>query len=83
MTTALIRKKLISEIKSAPEKDLKEMYKLHNLVMNEKKFSLSWNDLSVQQKNQVEEGIKQLDAGKGIPAEKVTAYLNKKYGITS
>ena len=83
MTSALIRKKLISEIKNAPEKELKEMYKLHQLVVEEKKLSFSWDDLTEQQKNQVEEGIKQLDAGEGIPAEKVAAYLNKKYGITT
>lgn len=83
MTVSSIRKKLIADIKSAPAKELKEIYRLHLLVAEEKAFSLSWKDLSENQKKAIEEGIAQLDTGKGIPAEKVTAYFNKKYGIPS
>jgi hypothetical protein len=83
MDITSIRNKMIADIKKAPGKDLKEMYRLHSLVKEEKKFTLSWDSLSEKQKKHIEEGIEQLDAGKGIPVENTIAFLNKKYGINS
>jgi hypothetical protein len=83
MTATSIRKKLIEDIHKASDKDLKEIYRLHNLVVEEKKSGYTWQDLSPQQKEKINKGISELKAGKGIPAIKTIKFLNEKYGIPS
>ncbi len=77
-----IRKKLIEEINSASESTVKELYKLHVLVKSEKNDSLNWRALTNDQKDTIETGLEQLQAGKGIPVKKATAQLTKKYGLS-
>lgn len=77
-----IRKKLIEEITSAPESSVKELYKLHTLVKRETEDSLKWTSLTDDQKDTIETGLKQLQAGKGISAKKAMAQLTKKYGLS-
>lgn len=38
-----------------------------------------WDELTEEQKSRVEESIRQLEAGQGIPHEEVMASLRKKY----
>jgi hypothetical protein len=83
MTVISIRKKLIQDINKASDKDVKEMYRLHNLVTEEKKTGYTWQDLSPEQKEKINNGITELKAGKGIPAKKAIKFLNEKYGIPS
>ena len=83
MTAISIRKKLIEDINKASDKDVKEMYRLHNLVKEEKKSGFTWQDLSLQQKEKINNGLIELKAGKGIPAKKAIKFLNEKYGIPS
>ena len=77
-----IRKKLIEEINSASESAVKELYKLHVLVKSETNDTLNWRALTDDQKDTIETGLKQLHAGKGIPAKKAMAQLTKKYGLS-
>jgi hypothetical protein len=77
-----IRKKLIDEINNAPESTVKELYKLHALVKQERNSSLSWLSLTDSQKESVEISLQQLNEGKGVPIKKVMAQLTKKYGLS-
>lgn len=77
-----IRKKLIEEIKTAPESTVKELYKLHALVKSEKNNNLNWLSLTDTQKNKIETGLQQLKEGKGVSAKKATIQLAKKYGLS-
>ena len=83
MNTSTIRKKLITDINNANDKELKEIYNLHSLVKEEKISGITWRDLSLVQKEKINKAIGELNAGKGIPAKKVTELLNRKYGIQS
>ena len=77
-----IRKKLIDEINNAPESTVKELYKLHALVKQERNNSLSWLSLTNSQKESVEISLQQLNEGKGIPIKKAMSQLTKKYGLS-
>jgi hypothetical protein len=77
-----IRKKLIDEINNASESTVKELYKLHALVKQERNSSLSWLSLTDSQKESVEISLQQLNEGKGIPIKKAMSQLTKKYGLS-
>jgi hypothetical protein len=77
-----IRKKLIDEINNASESTVKELYKLHALVKQERNNSLSWLSLTDSQKESVEISLQQLNEGKGIPIKKAMSQLTKKYGLS-
>ncbi|MGG9962010.1 hypothetical protein [Ferruginibacter sp. SUN106] len=77
-----IRKKLLEEINNAPESTIKELYKLHSLVKEEKNNGLNWSALTDIQKIKIETGIQELKEGKGITAKKALAHLTKKYGLS-
>lgn len=80
MTT--IRKKLIDEINNAPESTVKELYKLHSLVKQERKNSTSLLSLADSQRENIETSLQQLNEGKGIPIKKAMNQLSKKYGLS-
>ena len=65
-----IRKKLIDEINNASESTVKELYKLHSLVKQERKNNTSWLSLTNSQKESIETSLQQLNEGKGIPIKK-------------
>ncbi len=77
-----IRKKLIEEINNAPESMVKELYKLHTLVKEEKFNGISWINLTDSQKVKIETGLKELKEGKSISSKKAMAQLTKKYGLS-
>ncbi|MGC4101300.1 hypothetical protein [Ferruginibacter sp.] len=76
-----IRKKLIEEINKAPESTVKELYKLHSLVKQEKMDKTAWQTLTEPQKVKISTGLRQLKEGKGITAKKAMSALTKKYGL--
>lgn len=78
---ATIRKKMIEELTVAPDSTVKSLYKLYSMVKEQNDHSINWDDLSSSQKNKINIGIKQLDEGKGIKADKAIQQLQKKYGI--
>jgi hypothetical protein len=78
----IIRKKLIAEIKNASESTVKELYKLHSIIVEEKNNSTSWLSLTDSQKMKIEAGLKQLNEGKGIPVKKAINKLRNKYGLS-
>ena len=82
MITVAIRKKLIEEINNAPEKDLKELYKLHSLIKEESSNGFRWADLTDNQKLRIETGLQQLKNGEGVDAQKALLQLGKKYGLS-
>ncbi len=49
--------------------------------MNKKHKGTCWNTLTAEDKKKIKKGLSQLKAGKGIPSEKLTSYLQKKYSI--
>ncbi len=77
-----IRKKLIEEINNASESTVKELYKLHALVKEERNNNTSWLALTDSQKVNIETSLQQLNEGKGISIKKAMAQLTKKYGLS-
>ncbi len=77
-----IRKKLIEEINNASESTVKELYKLHALVKEERNNNISWLALTDSQKVNIESSLQQLSEGKGIPIKKAMAQLTKKYDLS-
>ncbi len=77
-----IRKKLIEEINKASESTVKELYKLHALVKEERNNNTSWLSLTDSQKENIETSLQQLNEGKGIPVKKAMTRLTKKYGLS-
>lgn len=82
MTVSTIRKRLIDDITNASESDIKELYKLHALIKEEKSTGLTWDALTSPQILKINDGLKQLKEGKGIPVKKAMAQLNNKYGLS-
>ncbi|MEO7308598.1 MAG: hypothetical protein ABIR78_12475 [Ferruginibacter sp.] len=78
----VLRKKLIEEINNASESTVKELYKLHALVKEERNNNTSWQSLTDSQKESIETSLQQLNEGKGIPVKKAMTQLTKKYGLS-
>ena len=78
MSTTEIKRNLIKKIDNLRGRHLRE---IHGLVMNYVNAStLSWENLAKDEQMSIEEGLKQLDEGKGIAHEKVMARIRKKFG---
>jgi|GWRWMinimDraft_12_1066020.scaffolds.fasta_scaffold16882_2 uridine kinase len=77
-----IRKKLIDEINNASESTVKELYKLHSLVKQERNNNTGWLSLTASQKENIETSLQELNEGKGIPIKKAMAQLLKKHGLS-
>jgi hypothetical protein len=77
-----IRKRLIEEINNASESTVKDLYKLHTLVKEERNNDTNWLALTESQKESIEMSLQQLNEGKGIPIKKAMTQLTKKYGLT-
>ncbi|MEO6253800.1 MAG: hypothetical protein ABIO79_10860 [Ferruginibacter sp.] len=78
----VLRKKLIEEINNTSESTVKELYKLHALVKEERNNNASWQSLTDSQKENIETSLQQLNEGKGIPVKKAMTQLTKKYGLS-
>jgi len=77
-----IRKKPIDEINNASESTVKELYKLHSLVKQERNNNTGWLSLTASQKENIETSLQELNEGKGIPIKKAMAQLLKKHGLS-
>ncbi|MBS4063578.1 MAG: hypothetical protein KGZ74_03415 [Chitinophagaceae bacterium] len=80
MSTAQMKKQIIKELNSADDATVKDIYGVLKTI-KQQHLSPSWKELSLQQKQKIETGLKQLKEGKGKDAMKVTETLVKKYGI--
>ena len=52
------------------------VYLIETLLTSEDDF---WNELSIEQKRRIEQSIRDLDAGKGIPHEAVMQEFRQRY----
>lgn len=77
MSTTEIKQSLIKSIGALKGKELREVQGLLMNYVNAK--TLSWDDLSQRERSAIEEGVKQLDAGKGISHKKVISKIRKRY----
>lgn len=80
MSTAQMKKQIIKELNSAYDATFKNIYGVLKTIKQQHP-SPSWIELSLQQKQKIETGLKQLKEGKGKDAMKVTETLVNKYGI--
>ena len=78
MSNAELKLKIFRELDALDEKSLEQAYKML-LQFFEKENTFDWNKLSRKQQEGIQQGIKQLDAGKGIAHRKVMSGLRKKY----
>lgn len=78
MNNAELKLKIFRELDALDEKSLEQAYKML-LQFFEKENTSDWNALSRKQQEGIQQGIKQLDAGKGITHRKVMNGLRKKY----
>jgi len=76
-----MKKTLIEKIESAQGDDVKTIYRLFQTVAKNKKDNTAWADLKIDQKNRIENGIKELDNGMGLPLENVVENIKRKHGI--
>ncbi|SHI74856.1 hypothetical protein SAMN05444280_105127 [Tangfeifania diversioriginum] len=81
MDTTNIKIKLIKEIDSLDNKNVKELYGIVMNFINGKVESENWDNLTEIQKAGIELGINQLDQNKGLDHDMVMEELKKKYGI--
>lgn len=80
MSTARIKEAIVKELKDADTATLKQFYGLIK-TMKQQNASPQWGELTIEQKSQIEKGLKQLKEGKGINARSFTSSLQKKYGL--
>lgn len=81
MNDAAIKEDLIDKIEHADKKQLEEMYGLILNYLNGQKGIEEWDTLSDDQKDAINEGLAQAEAGLGEPVEVVTKRLRAKYGL--
>ena len=81
MTIKKIRKQLIENIEIANSEEIKNIYKLYQVVQQQKQDDIAMKKLSKDEKNKIKTGLAQLKEGKGKPIHQVTSRLNKKYGV--
>jgi len=77
MSTKEIKQSLIDKIDTLKGRQLQDVYGMVMNYVNEN--TVSWESLSKNEKAAINEGVRQLDAGKGIPHEKVMARIRKRY----
>ena len=81
MNATNLKIKLIKEIDSLDNKNVKELYGIVMNFINGKVESENWDNLTEIQKAGIESGLNQLDQDKGISHDMVMEELKKKYGI--
>ena len=79
MNTAEIKLNFIRKIDSLKANRLQEAYGILLNYLNSKKPLNSWDELSKYEQTAIEEGLAQLDNGKGISHKQVMAKYRKKY----
>ena len=81
MNTAEIKLDLHKKIDNAAKKQLEEMYGLIVNYLNGQKSIEEWDTLSDDQKDAINEGLEQAEAGLDEPVSEVTKRLRNKYGL--
>ena len=81
MNVAEIKTELHEKIDHADSKQLKEIYGLLINYFNGQESEEEWDTLSDSQKDAINEGLEQAEAGLGEPAEEVIKRLRNKYGL--
>ena len=81
MKEAALKTDLIDKIEHADYNQLREIHGLLNNYFNGNASNEEWDSLPEWQKDKIEEGLKQADAGLGIPFKEVTKSLREKYGL--
>ncbi len=81
MKSAEIRSNLLHEIEGLNAHQLKAVYGLFQNYFNSIESYEEWATLSAQQKEKIEIGIQQANAGNTKPLSVVSARLKAKYGL--
>jgi predicted transcriptional regulator len=81
MKTVDIKSDLHHKIDRAATKQLKDIYGLIINYLNGHSATEEWDSLSEKQKDAINTGLKQADAGLGKPITEVNQKLRSKYGI--
>ena len=80
MSTAELKSNLFKLIDSI--NDSKTLQSIYTLIKNKGVSEVDfWDELSDEQKAEIEESIAELDRGEGIPHEEVMARIKAKYKI--
>lgn len=81
MTVTEIKTDLHDKIEHADSNQIKEIYGLLVNYFNGQESLEEWDTLTDSQKDAINEGIAQAEAGLGEPAAEVTKRLRNKYGL--
>jgi len=81
MKEAALKTDLIDKIEHADYNQLREIQGLLNNYFNGNADVEKWDSLPEWQKKQIEEGLKEADAGLGATFKEVTKSLREKYGL--
>lgn len=77
MSTTEIKRQIIKKLGSLSRQNLREIhFMVANYIDNK---NILWLNLNDAEKYAIEEGLRQLDAGEGIPHEKVMGRIRKKF----
>ncbi len=81
MTETKIKEQLHKKIEGLDATQLTEVYGLLENYFQDNVLNEEWDNLSAEIKSQIDNGINELDSGKGIPHELVMKEIESKYGI--
>ena len=81
MKAAELRSDLLHKIEELNFHQLKDIYGLFQNYLNGKESVEDWDQLTLPQRQKIEAGVKQANAGQTKPLTEVTARLRKKYGL--
>jgi hypothetical protein len=79
MTTAELKLILFRQIDSLDKSKLEEFYGVFLNFFNGEIDSSDWNNLTNEQKTGIDAAIKEINAGKFIPHDKVMSDIYRKY----
>ncbi|MCX6234355.1 MAG: hypothetical protein NT175_06460 [Bacteroidetes bacterium] len=79
MTIADLKLKIFRQVDSLEKSRLEELYGVLLNYLNGQKDIGDWEKLTEEQRQGILDAIDEIDAGKGVPHEKVIAKMRKKY----
>ncbi|MBC8112509.1 MAG: hypothetical protein H7Y04_15770 [Verrucomicrobia bacterium] len=80
METALLKKEIVNLLEK--NEDARVLSMIHTLLEQSYLSQISiWNELDNSEKEAINEGISQLEAGHGISHEQVIAKIKKRLGL--
>ncbi len=81
MKEAELKIDLHNKIEHADSKQLREIYGLLINYFNGQESDAGWDSLPESHQRQILKGLKEVDAGLGIPAKEVSNRLREKYRL--